>query len=65
METEYALLVGQHMYLTIVHTTLSKPRLLHVPRLDAEIQWLIEDQVSRSLAFCSAMPGREAPLEIP
>ena len=64
-ETEDALPVGEHIYLAIVHPTLSKPRLLHVPQLGAEIQWLIEDQVSRGLAFCSAVPGAEAPFAIP
>ena len=65
VETEYGLRVGEHMYLAIVRPTLSKPRLLQVPRLDAEIQLLIEDQVSGGLAFCSARPSPDAPFEIP
>ena len=62
---EYGLCVGEHMYLAIVHPTLSKPRLLQVPRLDAEIQLLIEDQVSMDLAVCAAMPSPDAQFAIP
>ena len=53
------------MYLALVHPTVSKPRLLHVPRLDPEIKWLIGDQVGRGLAVCAAMPSPDAPFEIP
>ena len=65
VETEYGLPVGEHMYLAIVHPTMSKPRLLLVPGLEAEIRLLIEDRVSRGFAFCSGVPGASARFAIP
>ena len=58
VETEYALPGGEHMYLATVHPTMSKPRLLLVLKLEAEIQLLTEDQVSRGFGFCSGVPKR-------
>ena len=65
LEGEYGYVIGDHMYLAIVHQTLPKPRLVRVPLLQEEMELIVGDQVSRGLAMSVATAGPYAPFELP
>ena len=65
LEGEYGYIIGDHMYIAIVHQTLPKPRLVRVPRHQAEMELIVGDQVSCGIAMSAAMAGHYAPLELP
>ena len=65
LEGEYGYVIGDHMYLAIVHKTLAKPRLVKVPRLQEEIELIVEDQMSRGLAVSAVKPGPNTPFVLP
>ena len=50
LEATYGLMVGERMYLAVVHTDLSKPRLVKIPQLQEEVETLITDQLEKGLA---------------
>ena len=50
LEAAYGLMVGERMYLAVVHTDLSKPRLVKIPHLEEEVEAVIADQLEKGLA---------------
>ena len=64
LEGEYGCVIGENMYLGIVHGSLYKPRLVKVPLLAEEMILIVEDQVSRGLAVSVAKPGPNAPFAL-
>ena len=59
LESAYGLMVGDRMYLAVVHTDLSKPRLVKIPHLEEEVEAVIADQLDKGLAV-----SREEPDEV-
>ncbi len=64
LSTEYGYDVSR-MYLGQVHPTLSRARLIEVPKLEEHMALLIEDQISRGLAVSEAAPGPDSPFLLP
>ena len=52
LETEYAMGVAS-MWLAVVHPRLATPRLVEVPRLDEEMEALLEHEIMSGRATCS------------
>ena len=61
LESEYAMSVAS-MWLGVVHPRLAVPRLLEVPRMDEEIEALLEYEIATGCATPS-MP-LDAPFEL-
>ena len=54
------------MFLGQVHPSLTRGKLIELPCMkDEEIPLVIEDQISRGDALCSAVPGDDAPFILP
>jgi hypothetical protein len=62
LETEYGIRVSS-MYLAQVHPCLPRAILIEVPRMQEEMQLIVEDQISRGEALSGALP--DAPFMIP
>ena len=62
LETEYGMRVSS-MYLAQVHPCLLRARLIEVPRMQEEMELIVEDQISRGEALSGALP--DAPFTIP
>ena len=52
------------MYLGVVHATLTRPRLIRVPRMAFEMEGIVADQVAKGLAV-SASENGTAPFRLP
>ena len=64
LETENARTVNS-MYLGVVHATLTRPRLIRVPRMAFEMEGIVADQVAKGLAMSASEPGGTAPFRLP
>ena len=64
LETENARTVNS-MYLGVVHATLTRPRLIRVPRMPFEMAGIVADQVAKGLAVSASEPGGAAPFRLP
>ena len=53
------------MYLGVVHATLTRPRLIRVPRMAFEMEGIVADQVAKGLAVSASEPGGAAPFRLP
>ena len=53
------------MYLAQVHPCLGRPRLIEIPKLPLHVEMLVDDQIAKGFAACHAMPGENAPFELP
>ena len=62
LETEYGIRVSS-MYLAQVHPCLPRAILIEVPRMQEEMQLIVEDQISRGEALSGALP--DAPITLP
>ena len=64
LESEYGIEVSM-MALGQVHPELSAPCLIRVPRMEEEMELLIQHQVELGLAFPDPSPGENAPFVLP
>ena len=62
LETEYGMRVTS-MYLAQVHPCLPRARLIEVPRMQEELELIVEDQINRGEAVSGALP--DAPFTLP
>ena len=62
LETEYGMRVAS-MYLAQVHPCLARARLIEVPRMEEELELIVEDQKDRGEALSGALP--DAPFTLP
>ena len=64
LETENGLRVSS-MFLGQVHPSLPRGRLIRVPCMREEIEFIVEDQIARGEAVSAALPGEDAPFVLP
>ena len=65
MESEYGYIVGENLYLGVVHKSLPAPRLIRVPYMQEEMLMIAEDQIRQGKAVSLAQPGPDAPFRLP
>ena len=65
LETEYGYVVGENLYLGVVHPDLPTPRLIRVPYMQEEMLLIAEDQIRRRHAVSFAQPGPNAQFRLP
>ena len=64
LEDEYDYRV-RLMLLGQVHPELAGPKIIFVPRMEEELQLVVEDQVARRLAWPEPRPGETAEFALP
>jgi len=62
LESEYGMSVSA-MYLAVVHPDSEAPRLISCPRLQTEIELIVEYEIECGRARAAALPGLETPFE--
>ena len=60
LSSEYGMKVGS-LYLAVVHPDIGMPKLILCPRLDAEIEMLVDYEILCGRARARAVPGQRAP----
>ena len=65
LETEYGYVVGENLYLGVVHQDLPAPRLIKVPYMQEEMLLIAEDQIRKRQAVSFAQPGPNAQFRLP
>ena len=65
LESEYGCVVGENLYLGVVHPDLPVPRLIRVPYMQEEMLLIAEDQIRQRQAVSFAQPGPNAPFRLP
>ena len=65
LSSEYNFTVSG-LYLGQVHPCLGlRPRLISIPHMPDEIALMVEDQIAKGQAVSPALPGADAPFELP
>ena len=65
LESEYGYVVGENLYLGVVHPDLPAPRLIRVPYMQEEMLLIVEDQIWQRKAVSFAQPGPDAQFRLP
>ena len=65
LESEYGYVVGENLYLGVVHPDLPAPRLIRVPYMQEEMLLIAEDQIRQRHAVSFAQPGPNAQFRLP
>ena len=65
LESEYGYVVGENLYLGVVHPDVPAPRLIRVPFMQEEMLLIAEDQVRLGNAVSFAVPGPHAQFRLP
>ena len=65
LESEYGFVVGENLFLGVVHKSLAAPRLIRVPYMQDEMLLIAEDQIRQRKAVSFARPGPDARFLLP
>ena len=65
LESEYGYVVGENLYLGVVHNDLPTPRLIRVAYMQDEMLLVVEDQMRQRKAVSFAQPGPDAQFRLP
>ena len=63
LESEYGMAVSS-MLLAIVHPESEAPRLIACPRMQAEVEAMVEYEIECGRAKAAAVPGPDAPFDV-